>query len=193
MDFTALMEQNLIGIPLMAYLIFLARICDVSLGTMRIVFISRGYRSAAAILGFFEVSIWIVAVGQVIRNVNTPILMLAYAGGYAAGSYLGILIESKMRLGNVILRIITKTDASQMIEFLHSHHYGVTKVTAEGTEGRVHLIFMVLRRKYLSSVLDIVKEYHPRAFLSIEDVREVQEGNFPVSKMDRILKMVQRK
>jgi uncharacterized protein YebE (UPF0316 family) len=193
MDISSILELEFLGISVLAVVIFLSRICDVSLGTMRIVFISRGYRIAASIIGFFEVTIWILAVGQVIRNINTPILLLAYAGGYASGSYLGMYIESKMRLGNVILRIITKVDASELVKYLRDNNYGVTTVEAQGAMGKVHLLFMVLRRKNLEHTLNIVKKYNPRAFLSIEDVRQVQEGNFPKSKFDNLKILAQRK
>ena len=193
MDLSGLLHFKFLGIPALAYYIFFSRIMDVSLGTLRIVFISRGYRNSAAIFGFFEVTIWILAAGQVIKNINTPILILAYAFGYAAGNYIGIWIEAKLRLGNVILRIITKEDASAMITYLRSINYGVTKLAAEGTEGQVHVIFMVVRRESLPNLDEIIQKYHPNAFLSVEDVREVQEGNFPASRLDKMMGFFERK
>jgi uncharacterized protein YebE (UPF0316 family) len=193
MNLSNFMDLYFLGIPVMAFVIFFARIVDVSMGTMRIVFISRGYRLAATSIGFFEVMIWIMAVGQVIKNINTPILILAYAGGYATGSYVGMFIESKIRLGKVILRIITKKPATKVVDELREQNFGVTRVAAEGTEGKVHLLFMVLRRSDLDRAITIVKKYHPKAFLSVEDVRQVIEGNFPKTRVEKFGKLVHRK
>jgi len=193
MDLSNLANYNIFAFPILPIAIFFARIVDVSIGTIRLILLARGSRIIVPILGFFEVLIWLTAVSQVVRNLTTPILLAAYAGGYAAGNYVGIILENRLRLGTVILRIITKSDASRVIGILRSENYGVTKVEAEGSQGLVHLIFMVVKRKDLPRVISLVQDFHPHAFFTVEDVREVHEGVFPPAQRARRLVGPQRK
>lgn len=163
-------------------LIFCARICDVSIGTVRIIFISRGQKIIAPLLGFFEILIWLVAIGKIMQNLTNVIAYVAYAGGFAMGNFIGILIEEKLAVGMVIIRIITRKDASALIETLKSMGFGVTSIDAEGNEGPVNIVYSVLKRSDLESVIVIVEKYNPKAFYSIEDVRAVREGIFPLKR-----------
>ncbi len=183
MDMSELIHHNFFGIPILAIVIFFIRIVDVGIGTMRIMFLSRGMRLIPPVLGFFEVLIWLVAVSQVVRNITTPILFFTYAAGYATGNYIGVVMENKLRLGNVLVRVVTRRDASKLINLLRSENYGVTKVEAEGAQGRVHILFMVVRRRDLPQVISLVESFHPYAFFTVEDVREVHEGIFPPRRM----------
>ena len=158
------------------FLIFFARIVDVSVDTLRIIYLSRDRTVLAPLLGFFEVLVWLLAVSQIIQNLTSPILYIAYASGYATGNYVGMLIERRLAFGNVILRIITKRDASNLIQYLLDNQYKITHLEAKGNDGNVSLIFMILKRKMLKGMLKIVDQYHPQAFYSIEDVRLVHEG-----------------
>lgn len=129
-----------IGLPL---LVFAARVIDVSLGTLRIIFISRGKKHLAPLLGFVEVFIWIVVVSQLVREVNNWASYLAYAAGFAAGNYLGIWIEDRLALGTVILRIILSSQHEQLKRALHEAGYGITSVDGEGANGPVKLIYTI--------------------------------------------------
>lgn len=164
-------------------LIFFARILDVSIGTIRVILVSRGVRFLAAFIGFFEVLIWLLAIGQIIKNLNNVVCYLAYGGGFAMGTYLGVLIEGKLSIGMVIVRIITQRDATELISFLHLKGYGVTRVNAEGAYGDVMILFSIVRRTDLKDIIDVVKKLDPKAFYSIEDVRFVSEGIFPPEKI----------
>ncbi len=178
MDFVHWIDQD--TLPwLLPVIIFLARILDVSVGTLRIVFITRGMRIVAPILGFIEVLIWVIVVSQVIQNINNPINFLAYAGGYAAGNYVGMYIENKLALGMILLRLITRKSADELITYLKSNNYTVTKVPAIGNEGHVEVLFTVVKRKNLPAILQKVNEYNPRAVYTVEDVRAVSDGLFP--------------
>jgi uncharacterized protein YebE (UPF0316 family) len=166
-------------------LIFLARLTDVSLGTMRIIFVSRGVKYLAPVIGFVEVNIWLLAIGQIMENLsnnnpNSIVCTLAYAGGFATGSFVGILIEEKVSIGLVLLRLISRHDTKELIEYLKSENYGVTIHDAEGVKGPVKIIFAVIRRKDLHSVLDRINQIHPHAFYSVEDVRSVGEAVMPM-------------
>ncbi len=160
-------------------LIFSARICDVSLGTIRVIFISKGIKNLAPLIGFFEVIIWLLAIGQVMNNVTNVASYIAYGGGFAAGTYVGMLIEEKISLGLTSVRIITNEDPTSLVEYLRSKNYGVTAVDGEGSAGQVKIIYSIIRRQDLPDVVDAVKTFNPGAFYSVEDVKSVSEGVFP--------------
>jgi uncharacterized protein YebE (UPF0316 family) len=175
--------DNLFNTPVFTWvivptLICLARIVDVSLGTMRIILVSRGMRILAPVLGFFEILIWLLAIGQIMGNLTNVANYFAYALGFALGNYIGITIEQRLAMGKVIVRVITARDATPLIEFLRAENYSVTVVKAEGATGPVHLLFMVIMRAQLPYVTDIIKRYNPQAFYSVEDVRYVAGGVF---------------
>ncbi len=168
-------------------LIFLARIFDVTLGTLRIVFISKGDKVIAPILGFLEVLIWLVAITQVMENLNNVASYLAWAGGFATGNFLGLRVEQKLALGQMVVRIITVEPADELIEKLKGHGYRLTCIDARGTRGKVNLLFLIVKRKRLQKVLDIIRDYNPQAFYSIEDVRSVSEFDIPQEESRRKL------
>ena len=160
-------------------LIFCARICDVSLGTIRVIFITKGVRYLAPLIGFFEVIIWLLAIGQVMNNLTNVASYIAYGGGFAMGTFIGMLIEEKISLGLTSVRIITKEEPSQLVNYLRSQNYGVTTVDGEGATGQVKMVFSIIRRQDLPDVVEVIKKLHPGAFYSIEDVKSVSEGVFP--------------
>lgn len=174
-------------------LIALARVVDVTLGTIRIIYISRGMKFLAPIFGFFEILIWLIAIGQIMKNLSNPVYYLAYALGFAAGNLVGIFVEERLAVGRVILRIITQRDATELVNYLRSSGYGVTTVEAEGSTGPVELIFTVIDREKVEAVVRSVQTHNPRAFYSIEDVRFVKEGIFPPSRRFSDLLRLRRK
>lgn len=161
-------------------LVFGARVLDVSLGTLRIIFIARGRRRLAPLLGFFEVLIWIVVVSQVMQNLHSPLAFIAYAAGFATGNYIGMWIEDKLAIGTLIVRVIVPHEADQLLSRLSAAGYGVTSVDAHGSTGQVTLIYTVVKRKDLHAVMTIIQDTHPKAFTSVEEVRSTHEGIFPV-------------
>lgn len=182
-----------IGLPL---LIFFARVVDVSLGTLRIIFTARGRRYLAPLLGFVEVFIWIVIVSQITRQANNLLAYLAYAAGFAAGNYAGIWIENRLAIGTLIVRAILPDEGDQatgLAATLHQAGYGVTRVSGTGANGPVQLIYTVIRRKDLAQVNDLIRQTHPRAFLTVEELRSVAEGIFPPSKQKQMVALGQRK
>jgi uncharacterized protein YebE (UPF0316 family) len=172
-------ETGLFSWIILPLLIFLARVVDVSFGTLRIVYTARGRRLIAPFLGFIEIMIWLVAIGQIFKNLNNVACYIAYAGGFATGNFVGIWLEHKLALGNQVLRIVTGKDASELTGHLKSAGYGLTLVDAEGAQGPVKIIFTVIKRRNLKEVVALVQKYNPRAFYSVEDVRFVREGIFP--------------
>ncbi|MGN8225805.1 DUF2179 domain-containing protein [Gracilimonas sp. BCB1] len=152
-------------------LIFCARIADVSLGTLRITMVSRGYKWQSALLGFFEVLIWVIVVAQLLKNLNHWVNYVAYAAGFSAGTFIGLYIEDKMKVGTVLVRIITLHKSEELIEALKEAGIAITSIDARGGFNDVKIIFTVLKRKKLNKVFNIVKDIDPEAFFSTEDVK----------------------
>ncbi|NIM91799.1 MAG: DUF2179 domain-containing protein [Candidatus Aminicenantes bacterium] len=168
-----------IVIPL---LIFMARILDVSLGTVRIIFVSRGLKYLAPLVGFFEVIIWLLAIRVIIQNLNNVACYIAYGAGFAMGTFIGLQIEKKIAIGNSIIRVITKKDATELIEHLREKDYGITSIDAQDLRGKVHVIYIIIRRHDIENVAGIIREFNPQAFYTIEDIRLVSRGIFPLRK-----------
>jgi uncharacterized protein YebE (UPF0316 family) len=132
------------------FLIFLARVLDVSFGTIRVIFISKGFKYLSPLIGFFEILIWLLAIGQIMKNLSNPVCYIAYAGGFAMGNY--------------------------------SSDYGITSVDGHGTTGQVKVIFTVVPRKEVKQVANLIKQFNPKAFYTIEEVGFVEKGIFPARK-----------
>ncbi|HOJ04990.1 MAG TPA: DUF2179 domain-containing protein [Bacteroidota bacterium] len=165
------------------FLIFLARVVDVSLETVRIILIARGMKILASILGFFEILVWLIVLGEIMSSLNDPVNYIAYAGGFAVGNYVGIWIENKLAMGLSIIRIITQSDMMGIVIAIQSMGYGVTYVEAHGENGPGVIIFAVVRRKDLPQVTDVVKSIDPTSFYTIEDVRFASEATFPTQRL----------
>ncbi len=169
------MDPTILNWVIIPLLIFCARMLDVSIGTLRVVFTSRGNKNVAPLLGFVEVLIWLVAIGQVMQNLNNVACYLAWAGGFAAGNFIGLSIEERLALGQVVIRTITAQPAVALIERLREEGYRLTVVDAQGARGPVNLLFLVVSRKKKDDVIKLITEFNPKAFYSIEDVRFVSE------------------
>ncbi|MDD1686507.1 DUF2179 domain-containing protein [Methanoregula sp.] len=175
----SLVTPGVFAFVIVPILIFLARVCDMSLDTIRVIFMSKGIKYLPAIIGFFEVIIWLVAIGQVMNNLTNAVCYIAYGAGFATGTIVGMAIEEKLSLGLTSVRIITKEDPAELIQFLRSHNYGVTSIDGEGGTGKVTMVFTIIRRQDLQHVVGLIKDFNPNAFYSIEEVKSVAEGVFP--------------
>jgi uncharacterized protein YebE (UPF0316 family) len=181
------METPFFNSPLFSYVllplfIFAARICDVSIGTLRIIFVSKGKRNIAPILGFFEILIWITAISKIMQNLDNYVNYIAYAAGFATGNYVGMIIEEKLAMGIQMIRVFAVEGSHELIERLNLSGYGTTIVEAHGTRERVDLIYTIVKRNEIDTVLEIINKNNPRAFYTIEDVRSVNEGIFSPEK-----------
>lgn len=184
MDIASLLTPDVFAFVLMPILIFLARICDVSIGTVRIIFISRGKRLLAPLLGFFEVLIWLLAIGQIMNNYSNPISYISYSAGFAAGTFIGMLLEEKLAMGVLLIRIITKKDHTELMKVLKSAEYEVTSSVAEDAYGKVNIIYTVIKRGYLKDAASLINTFDSKAYYSIEDLRTVSKS-FPIKKHSR--------
>jgi uncharacterized protein YebE (UPF0316 family) len=159
-------------------LIFFARILDQSIGTMRLIFLSKGMRYIAPFLGFFEVIIWLLAVGQIMQHLDNWLCYVAYGAGFAMGNFIGITLEEKLSIGTSIIRVILTGQSPELIAKLKSQNFGLTILDAEGSKGKVKILFSIIRRKEIQLFLKTLHEYHPTAFYTIEDVKAAKEGVF---------------
>ena len=175
MDNLLFYNSEIYALFILPLFIFLARIADVSIGTLRIMFISKGFKYLAPIVGFFEILIWLLAIGQIFQNLTNPIYYIAYAGGFAVGTFVGIVIEGKLSIGTELIRIITQKEAPKLVYALKKEGYIVTSDDVDGRDGTVKIVYVVIDRHDLDDVIKAIKKYNPHAFYSIEDVKFVSE------------------
>jgi uncharacterized protein YebE (UPF0316 family) len=175
---TSFFASDLFSFVLMPLLIFLARICDVSIGTLRIIFVSKGKRNIAPILGFFEVLIWITAISKIMQNLDNYVNYIAYAAGFATGNFVGMIIEEKLAMGIQMIRVFAHERGSELVKTLNGNGYGATVVEAHGARDKVDLIYTIVQRNELAKVLDVIHTFNPKLFYTIEDVKSANEGIF---------------
>lgn len=157
--------------------ICLARIADVSLGTFRMIMVFRGHRMLAAVIGFFEVIIWLLAAAQVINNLDRWYLAVAYAAGFALGNYVGIWLEAHFALGCEMIRCISLDPDSPVAERLREAGYDAISFDGDrGEQQPVEIIFVIARRKRVPQLLQIIRDTDPNAIYSISDVKNVYDG-----------------
>ena len=178
MTLTDWMPANGLPYLVLPALIFLLRIGDVTLGTLRIVYVSRGMKTLSVAFAFFEVLIWLFAVGQILNHLDHPAGYFAFAAGYATGNYVGIWVEEKLSLGCLMLRVFTCQGSEALATRLREAGFGVTRVNACGSEGPAELLLTVLRRKDCDQALRLLRTYAPRAFYTLEEVKSVSQSPF---------------
>jgi uncharacterized protein YebE (UPF0316 family) len=181
METAFLSDSNLFTWVILPLLIFCARIMDVSIGTLRLIFVSKGYKIYAPLLGFFEVIIWLLAIGQIMQHLDNFLCYIAYGLGFATGNYVGILLDEKMSLGTVLIRVIPKMETTSLIKQLRENSFGASLVDIEGMTGKLKMIFTIVKRKDLKEVLRLIQEHNPQSFVTIEDVKTAKEGHFRMS------------
>jgi len=173
------LHSNLFNWVVFPLMIFLARTCDVTLATLRNIFLSKSMRYIVPFMGFVEVLIWLMAVTQIVRNLSNAVGYIAFAAGYSMGIFVGIKIEERLALGMQAIRIITPLDSSALIARLRDNNFGVTTMDAQGAQGPVRIVFVVVRRKRVREVERMIRAHNPNAFYSIEDIRTANQGVFP--------------
>jgi uncharacterized protein YebE (UPF0316 family) len=171
----SLMTFDYIGYILLPLLIFVARIVDVSIGTVRIIFVSKSMKKLSAILGFFEVLIWILAINKIMVHATNFIFYIAYAGGFSTGTFVGMMIEQKLSVGKVMVRIIAKENDFELISELKKLDNGLTVSEGEGKKGKVKIIFSIVNRKEVPRIKEVINRINPNSFYSIEDIRDSRD------------------
>jgi uncharacterized protein YebE (UPF0316 family) len=161
-------------------LIFVARTTDMTLSTLRIVFIGQGRRLLAPLVGFVESLIWLFVVSQALRHLENPMCVVAYAGGFATGNLVGLQIEQRLALGMRLVRVIQRRESTdELIEALRGAGFGVTVAAGEGLHGPVKILFTLVRRRDLERAVDLIRAHNPGAFFTVEDVRQAGDAFYP--------------
>jgi uncharacterized protein YebE (UPF0316 family) len=168
--------EELFSGPLGPLLIFSLRIVDVSLSTLRMLMIMRGRKMLAPLIGVVEVLVWIFAVGNAIRHLDSPLHLVGYAGGFATGTWVGLKIEEKLALGMATVRVFSRFGGVEIAEALRERGFGVTEFAGYGREGSVEMLYAVLRRRDLPSVYEQVRFWDPEAFVTVEEPKAIQRG-----------------
>jgi len=178
-DISPFLQSDLFVWVVMPVLIFLATICDVLLGTIRVIFVGRGFRQLSAAISFIEVLVWLLAISQIMRNLDNFAYYITNGAGFALGIYVGMLIEDRLSIGKAIVRIFAKENEAEILSYLRAANFGATTLDARGAYGPVTVTLSIVDRHDLPIVIGQIRAIDPRAFYSIEDVRNVNEGIFP--------------
>ncbi len=168
--------QSVFAGPWGPLVIFMLRIFDVSLATLRMLFIVRGRRVLVPLIGFIEVMIWLFAAGSAIQYLGSPLHAIGYAGGFAAGSAVGLWIEEKLALGLARVQAFSTHSGVEMAEAIRELGFGVTEFLGQGREGRVELISTVARRAEVPRILKTIDQWDPDAFVTVDEPRAVHRG-----------------
>lgn len=179
---SALYASSLLEMPWLPLFIFLAEMAVVTLSTLRTIFVSRGMKFLAPVLGFFEVTIWLFAIGEVMKNLSDFRCSLAFAGGFTLGNFLGILIEQTLALGSVVVRTITARDATPLVTELRGAGFGVTSIEGHGANGVVQVVFTVVPRRDLLGVLGILKRFDRDVFYTVDTLQAAAAGVTPTTR-----------
>lgn len=167
---------------LLPLVIFFGRIVDVALGTLRIIFVSKGEKNIAPLIGFVEVFIWVVVISQILIRANDMVSYLSYAAGYAAGNYIGMLIEDRIAFGIVLCRIYTQKNGKELVQILNKLNVGATMTHGTGSTNEVDIIETVVGRKEFKKLESTLANFDKNIFYVVEDVRSKQNGIFPKRK-----------
>lgn len=175
------LSSDLFSWAILPLLIVLARIIDVTLGTLRIIFVSRGDRTIAPILGFFETLIWIVVISQLMQNLNNPLTYFAYALGFALGNYIGIRAEDKLAMGHLVVRLFVTKGEDELMKKIIDAGFGVTSIKGKGATNEVTVLYSLIKRKSVDSFLEIINVSEEKIFYSVESAKEAHLGIYPLS------------
>ena len=178
-------EQEIYQFIILPLIIFFARICDVSLGTLRIVFVSKGKKNIAPFLGFFEVLIWVIVISEILKNMDSIVGYIAYAAGYATGNYIGMFIEERIAIGTQLIKVFSPKDVLPLQHYLNDAGFGTTVVDGDGSAGKVKILYTVIDRKTAEQAKKILFDFDPHIFYVIEDVRLAKSGIFPHTKINK--------
>lgn len=170
--------EALLGGPsyLWTIAIFFLRVTDMSLDTLRVLFVMRGRKASAWICGFFQSALFVMAISSVLANLDNPFNIVAYAAGFATGSVVGILLEERLAIGFSHMRIISSSRGEAIAQALRNEGYAVTELSGRGKDGTVNILSASVMRKYSNKVSELVQRMDPDAFVTIEEVRAVRRG-----------------
>jgi uncharacterized protein YebE (UPF0316 family) len=161
---------------LTAGLIFMLRVGDMTLDTLRVLVVMRGRKGAAWVFGFFQAAIFVLAISSVLSNLDNPLNMIGYAAGFATGNVVGMFVEEKLAIGHILMRIVSSRRGSIIAETLREAGFAITEIPGRGKDGTVTVLNCNVLRKNVMMVRNMVNEVDPEAFITSEDVRPVRRG-----------------
>ena len=170
------MLQELVAGPAGPLVVFLLRVTDVSMATLRMLLIMRGRRFLAPMIGFFEILIWVTAIGIVVQHLQSPLHVIGYAAGFASGSFLGLLLEERLALGLATVRAVVRSGGPELSAELRAAGFGVTEMVGRGKEGAVEVLYSVLPRRRVPDALKLIDAGAPDSFVVVDEPRRVQRG-----------------
>jgi uncharacterized protein YebE (UPF0316 family) len=159
-----------------ALIIFGLRITDMSIDTLRVLFVVRGQKAVSWLLGFCQSAVFVIAITRVLADLNNPLVVLGYAAGFATGNVIGILAEERLAIGHIQLQIVSRRRGAAVARALRKSGYGVTEISARGRDGTVRLLTASVHRKDAALARQIVHDVDEAAFITSEDVRPVRRG-----------------
>lgn len=178
-------SHDLFAIVILPLLIFFARIIDVSINTVRIIFVMTGKKGVSTILGFMESLVWLLAIGQIFKHMDNVYSYIAYPAGFAAGIFVGMLIEEKLALGKVVVRIISSEAIDPIVSYLQKHGYKYSIISGESDLGQEKILFTVVKREALPDLKVKIAEETPSAFYTVESVKSASETGLVTEKPSR--------
>ena len=169
---------NWLAIPpyLLTFLIFGLRVLDMSLDTLRVLFVLRGRRPLAWILGFCQSALWVVAITSVIANLDNWLNVIGYAAGFATGNVVGMIIDERLAVGHANLRIISSGRGAAVAQAIRQAGYAATQISGQGMDGMVAMINSSIRRRDITRVKQEVFQIDPEAFITVSEVRPLHRG-----------------
>lgn len=163
-------------------LIFSARVLDMSLATFRILMLMRGRSLLASTIGFLESGIYLLALSQVMKNLDNPLNMVLFAAGFAVGNYVGSSIEGRIALGYVNVQVISVDCSERLQARLRDEGFGVTSLDCSGKDGQHNILYILAKRRDLPKLMKMINSEDQRAFISVVDTCKNLGGFFPMHK-----------
>jgi len=160
----------------LTFLIFILRVTDMSLDTLRVLFVLRGRKSMAWILGFLQSAIWVIAITSVLNNLENFLNIIAYAGGFATGNVVGMAIEERLAIGHAHMRIISSGKGSAILDAIRREGYAATEIPGRGKDGTVTIISCSIKRKHISKIQKEISQIDQNAFVTVEEIRPIHRG-----------------
>lgn len=161
---------------LIALGIFSLRVADMTLDTLRLLFVVRGRKGISWVLGFFQSGIFVFAITSVLSDLDNPLNFIGYAAGFATGNVVGMWIEERLAVGHLRLNIISPKRGAAVAEAMRAASFAVTEIPARGRDGMVAVLSVSVLRKDAARAEQVVREVDPEAFMTAEDVRPMRRG-----------------
>ncbi|MBC7960149.1 MAG: DUF2179 domain-containing protein [Vallitaleaceae bacterium] len=160
------------------FLIFIVKVFEVTLATTRIVLITKGERVKGALIGFFEVIIWVILVSTVLTDITKdPIKIIIYALGFALGNFVGSIVEEKLGIGTIKLEaIVNEKDGEELVSKLRDRGYAITVLKGEGMNFNRDVLIMHVKRKLTNEVVALIKECQSNVVITLNEIKPVYGG-----------------